>query len=93
MRKEEVSKNDDHTLSVIYANLKTVKDCLPDVKAERPTIGIEYHLQLIKKALDELAATGRHDKLILKQRRRFDRLSKRALKVVGDKKRVDSIYG
>ena len=47
MRKEEVSKNDDHTLSVIYANLKTVKDCLPDVKAERPTIGIEYHLQLI----------------------------------------------
>ncbi|MBI2147735.1 hypothetical protein HYU19_04635 [Candidatus Woesearchaeota archaeon] len=83
---------DTWIVSAVYVNLRTVERCLPDIKARKPTISIEYHLTSVKKSLDTLAGTGRYDRFVAAERQKLDELTERACELIGNKVRTDSVY-
>jgi hypothetical protein len=88
----EMEKRDIYTINAIHTHLKIVKNSLRDVKAGRVTTNIEDHLQLVSEHIGELSVTGRHNKFLSKQSKKFWRLSKRTCKIIGEKKKIDGIY-
>ena len=94
---KNLSEKEKMTVSAIYSNLGTVESWLESIKLNKPAGGVEYSLELVGKALDEMKAINNSalNNFLKDYEEKLVDITARAKEIIGDKKRntdIDSVY-